>query len=226
MQKYDLEAIPVLDVNEKLVGRITIDDVVDVIVDQAEEDKQLMSGIAEDVEEMDSVWMLTKAKLPWLMIGVVGGLVGAYFMKFFEGDLLLIPALSFFVPLIMSTGGNVGIQSSSLIVQSLATRSFVEHKFKDRLIKALLVACVNGFVIALLVFSYNYLFGDSTELAFVVSISLFSVVVLASFMGTVTPLVLNRFGINPALASGPFITTSNDLLGLAVYFIVAHLLYF
>jgi len=226
MQKYDLEAIPVVDVNGKLIGRITIDDVVDVIVDQAEEDKQLMSGIAEDVEESDNIWLLTKAKLPWLMIGIVGGLFGAYFMEFFEKDLLLIPALSFFVPLIMATGGNVGIQSSSLIVQSLATKSFIEEKLASRLFKAVVVACINGFVIAALVFTYNYLLGDSLELAFVVSISLFSVVILASFMGTVTPLALHKFGINPALASGPFITTSNDLLGLAVYFIVAHLLYF
>lgn len=147
-------------------------------------------------------------------------------MKFFEGDLLVIPAISFFVPLIMSTGGNVGIQSSSLIVQSLANKSLMGWKFKDRLFKALIVAVINGFVIAFLVFGYNFVFEDGYKLAAVVSISLFAVVILASFMGTVTPIVLDRFGINPALASGPFITTSNDLLGLAVYFMVAHLLYF
>lgn len=226
MQKYDLEAVPVVDVNGRLVGRITIDDAVDVILEQAEEDMQLMSGISEDVEESDTVWMLTKAKLPWLMIGVIGGLFGAYFMEFFEKDLLLIPALSFFVPLIMATGGNVGIQSSSLIVQSLATKSLIEEKLIPRLSRALIVACINGLVIACLVFSYNFFFGESVELAFVVSISLFSVVVLASIMGTITPLILDRVGINPALASGPFITTFNDLIGLAVYFIVAHILYF
>lgn len=226
MQKYDLETIPVIDVQGQLVGRITIDDVVDVIVEQAEEDMQLMSGISDDVEESSTILELTKAKLPWLMIGVLGGLLGAYFMKFFERDLLLIPAISFFVPLIMSTGGNVGIQSSSLIVQSLAAKSIIEWKFRDRLFKALVVAIINGFVIAFLVFSYNFIFEDSCRLAFVVSISLFSVVILASFMGTITPILLNKFGINPALASGPFITTSNDLLGLAVYFVVAHLLYF
>ena len=226
MQKYDLETIPVVDVLGHLVGRITIDDVVDVIVEQAEEDMQLMSGISDDVEEGSTILELTKAKLPWLMVGVLGGLTGAYFMKFFEGDLMLIPAISFFVPLIMSTGGNVGIQSSSLIVQSLATKSIVEWTFKDRLIKALLVAVINGLVIAFLVFSYNYFLEGDMKLASVVSISLFAVVILASFMGTVTPIVLDKFGINPALASGPFITTSNDLLGLAVYFVVAHLLYF
>lgn len=226
MQKYDLDAIPVVDVENRLVGRITIDDVVDVIVEQAEEDMQLMSGISEDVEEGDNVWMLTKAKLPWLMIGVVGGLFGAYFMEFFEKDLMLIPALAFFVPLIMATGGNVGIQSSSLIVQSLATKSLFPEKLTSRLRKALLVAVINGVVIGLLVFTYNFMVEGNLRLALVVSFSLFSVVILASFMGTVTPLALEKFGINPALASGPFITTSNDLLGLAVYFVVAHLLYF
>ena len=145
MQKYDLETIPVVDVQGQLVGRITIDDVVDVIVEQAEEDMQLMSGISDDVEESSTIFELTKAKLPWLMVGVMGGLIGAYFMKFFEGDLMVIPAISFFVPLIMSTGGNVGIQSSSLIVQSLANKSIIEWKFKDRLLKALIVAIINGF---------------------------------------------------------------------------------
>lgn len=226
MQKYDLEAIPVVDVNDKLVGRITIDDIVDVIIEQAEEDKQLMSGINDGVEESDSVFILAKAKLPWLMIGVVGGLFGANFIEFFEKDLMLVPALAFFVPLIMATGGNVGIQSSSLIVQSIAAKSLIEEKLLARLSKALLVALVNGLVIGILVFTYNYFVSDSIKLASVVAVSLLSVVILASFMGTITPIVLNKLGINPALASGPFITTSNDLLGLAVYFIVAHLLYF
>ena len=226
MQKYDLEAVPVVDTQGQLLGRITIDDIVDVIVEQAEEDMQLMSGISVDVEETSTIFELTKAKLPWLLIGVFGGLFGAYFMEFFEKDLLQIPALAFFVPLIMATGGNVGIQSSSLIVQSLATKSLFSEKLASRLTRALIVSVINGFVIAALVFSYNYFTKDSFELAFVVSISLFTVVILASFMGTVTPLVLDKIGINPALASGPFITTFNDLIGLAVYFMVAHLLYF
>ncbi|MEM9831798.1 MAG: magnesium transporter [Bacteroidota bacterium] len=226
MQKYDLEVVPVIDVLERLVGRITIDDIVDVITEMAEEERQLMAGISGDVEERsDSVWMLSKARLPWLVIGMVGGLLGARFIGIFEADIALVPAMAFFIPLITATGGNVGIQSSSLVVQSLATSSVFGDQLTKRLVKVLIVALINGLALGTLVLGFNLLFGEELRLAGVVAIALFSVVLLASFMGTLTPLVLDRFGVNPALASGPFITTANDLLGLAVYFSVAHLLY-
>lgn len=225
MQKYDLETIPVVNARGKLVGRITIDDVVDVITEIAEEERQMMAGISSDVEEDDSVWMLSKARLPWLVIGMVGGLVGAQFLGFFEGDIAVIPALAFFIPLITATGGNVGIQSSSIVVQSLANPSAFTGSLFQRLVKVLFVAVINGVILALIVFGIVILVMRNEPMAFTVSIALFSVVLLASFMGTVTPIVLDKFGINPALASGPFITTANDLLGLAVYFSVAHLLY-
>jgi magnesium transporter len=224
MKKYDLETIPVVNVQGHLVGRITIDDVVDVISEQAEEETRAMTGISEAVEEDDSVWRNTRARLPWLLIGIFGGLMNAKFMGLFEAELARITAIAFFTPLIQATGGNVGIQSSSLIVQSLANPDFVDGGLGKRLVKVFFVALLNGVVLATLVFLANVVLFREYELSFVVSIALFSVVLFASFIGTVTPLGLNRYGFNPALAAGPFITTINDLLGLTVYFFTVHFL--
>lgn len=224
MKKYDLESVPVVNVQGQLVGRITIDDVVDVITEQAEEDRQLMSGITEDVEEDDSVWRNTRARLPWLLIGILGGMVSARFMGFFEVEIARITAIAFFIPLIQATGGNVGIQSSSLIVQSLVSPGFVDEGLWKRLVKVFSVAVLNGFFLSLIVFGVTWLVFGQDPLNLVVALALFFVVLFASFIGTVTPLILNRFGFNPALASGPFITTTNDLLGLGVYFLTIHLL--
>lgn len=225
MQKYDLEAVPVVNARGKLVGRITIDDVIDVIRENAEEERQLMTGVSSDVEEDDTVWKISRARLPWLIIGMAGGLVGAQFMGFFKEEIIIVPALAFFIPLITASGGNVGIQSSAIVVQSLANPSVFADSMVRRLLKVCMVAVVNGAILSLMVFGSVILFMREQPLAATVSIALFSVVLLASFMGTITPLVLNRFGVNPALASGPFITTTNDLLGLAVYFSIAHVLY-
>jgi magnesium transporter len=156
---------------------------------------------------------------------MVGGIIGAQFLGLFGGDIALIPALAFFIPLITATGGNVGIQSSSIVVQSLANPNVFAGSMLQRLMKVLFVAVVNGVILAVMVFGLIMIINRNQPLAATVSFALFSVVLLASFMGTVTPLVLDKFGINPALASGPFITTTNDLLGLAVYFSVAHILY-
>ncbi|MBS9524093.1 magnesium transporter [Litoribacter ruber] len=225
MRKYDLESIPVVNVKNKLVGRITIDDILDVIREQSEEDIQAMTGLSDDVEESDSIFRIAKARLPWLLIGVVGGLMGAGIIDFFEDGLQKVIALASFIPLVAATGGNVGIQSSSLVVQTLAAKSVFSDTPWQRFIKGFLIALVNGvvlggFVLAVVVFVYKheFIFGVTIGLA------MFCVVLLASFMGTVTPILLNRFGVNPAIASGPFITTANDLLGLAVYFGVAMLL--
>lgn len=225
MEKYDLESVPVINLQGKLVGRITIDDVIDVMREIAEQERQLMSGISEDVEEDDSVWVLSRARLPWLTIGMVGGLFAASFLGMFEGDIAQIPAMAMFIPLITATGGNVGIQSSSIVLQSLANRSAFGDRYAKRLLKALVVALINGIVLASIVFGVNMAIGESLKLATIVSSALFSVVILASFMGTITPIVLDKLGLNPALASGPFITTANDLIGLGVYFGLAHLLY-
>jgi magnesium transporter len=224
MKKYDLESVPVVNINGQLVGRITIDDVVDVITEYAEEERQIMSGISEDVEEDDTVWKNTRARLPWLLIGIFGGMISARFMGFFEAELAKVTAIAFFVPLIQATGGNVGIQSSSLIVQSLVSPGFVDEGLLKRLSKVFSVALLNGLFLSLIVLAGTLLFFGNRQLSVVVSIALFGVVLFSSFVGTVTPLILNRLGYNPALASGPFITTMSDLLGLTTYFLTIHLM--
>jgi magnesium transporter len=224
MKKYELVSVPVVNVHGYLVGRITIDDIVDVITEQAEEDRQMMAGISENVEEDDSIWRNTRARLPWLLIGIFGGLMNAKFMGLFEAELARVTAIAFFTPLIQATGGNVGIQSSSLIVQSLANPNFVDEGLWRRLVKVFFVAILNGLFLSVLVLGANIVLFQEYSLSFVVSIALFSVVLFASFIGTITPLILNRFGFNPALAAGPFITTTNDLLGLTLYFFTVHLI--
>jgi len=225
MRKYDLESVPVVNAKNKLVGRITVDDILDLIREQSEEDMQAMTGISADVEESDSVFKISKARLPWLLIGVVGGLLGAQIIGFFEDGLSKYIALASFIPLVAATGGNVGIQSSSLVVQTLASKSVFNDTPWQRFVKGVLIAVVNGIVLGLFVFSVVvFIYGFESIFGLTIGLAMFCVVLLASFMGTVTPLVLDKFGINPAIASGPFITTANDLLGLAVYFGVAMLL--
>ena len=225
MQKYDLEAIPVVNIQGRLLGRITIDDVVDFITESAQEDIQVMAGISEDVEEDDSVWLLVRSRLPWLIGGMVGSFLAAKIIDRFDDTISVLPAISAFIPLIGSTGGNVGIQSSSLIVQSLADKSGLDTTLWKRLQKVLLVALINALIAAIFAFGCSLLV-DSGQimLSMTVSISLFAVVMLASLMGTITPLVLNQLKINPAVASGPSITTTNDILGYGVYFMIVYLL--
>jgi len=223
MQRYDLDAIPVVNTLGRLLGRITIDDVVDFITDKAEEDIQVMAGITGEAEEDDSVWDLAKARLPWLIVGVIGSLLAATVIGSFEDEFKKVAALAAFIPIMGSTGGNVGIQTSSLIVQSLAEKSGITTSLGQRLFKIILVALVNGLIIGSLAGLYIYISGE-TQLFFVVCLSLLSVVILASFTGTVTPLLLDRLGINPAIASGPFITTANDIIGIGTYLMIADLL--
>lgn len=233
MQKYDLTVLPVINKRGKLLGRITIDDVVDVITETAEEERQIMSGITSDVEEDDSIWKLSNARLPWLVIGIFGGLFGAFFLGSFESNYInnnqVFLSLSFFIPLIMATAGNVGIQSSSIVIQSLSNPSAFENTVSERLFKVLLVSILNGIVLSIIVYfglliSDYYSILDFTiysQTALIVSISLFSIVMVSSLLGTITPIILDKLNFNPALASGPFITTTNDLIALVIYFIVA-----
>ena len=223
MQRYDLDAIPVVNVQGRLLGRITIDDVVDVITEQAEEDIQAISGLSGEVEEDDTIWARSKVQLPWLIVGAVGSLLAATVINGFQHELSKIAALAAFIPIIGSTGGNVGIQTASLIVQGLADTSGLSSSLAQRLLRTFLVALLNGLVVGLIAGTYTFLIGEP-RLFFVVATSLLAVVLLASFMGTITPLLLNRIGINPAVASGPFITTANDLIGIGVYFLIAELL--
>lgn len=224
MQKYDLESVPVVNVQGQLVGRVTIDDVVDVITQQAEEERQLMSGITENVEEDDTLWKNARARLPWLLIGIFGGMLSARFMGIFEQELAKITAIAFFVPLIQATGGNVGIQSSGLVLQSLVNPDHLDEGLWQRLIKVFSIAILNGVLLALIVLGATYIFFYNDKLSFIVSFALFCVVLFSSFVGTITPLILNRLGFNPALASGPFITTASDLLGLTIYFLTVRIM--
>lgn len=223
MRKYDLDAVPVVNVQGRLLGRITIDDVVDVITEQAEDDIQAISGLSGEVEEDDSLWVRARAQLPWLLAGAVGSLLAATVINGFQSELGKIAALAAFIPIIGSTGGNVGIQTASLIVQSLSDSSGLTYSLGQRLLRTLVLALLNGAIVGLLAGGYTLLIGEP-RLFPVVGLSLLSVVLLASFMGTITPLLLNRIGINPAVASGPFITTANDLIGIGVYFLIADFL--
>lgn len=218
MSKYDLDAIPVVNMQNRLVGRITIDDIVDVITEQAETERNLMAGITENVEYSDSIWDLTRVRLPWLLIGILGGLLSAMLLGVFEEPLSQITAVAFFIPLITATGGNVGIQSSSIVVQGLANKSAFDDTISTQIFKSFIVSIINGLAICLLVVVFVYAFKQDVDLTIVVGIAIFTVVVISSLMGTITPLILEKFEINPAVASGPFITTANDIMGIAIYF--------
>ena len=222
MQKYNLEVVPVIDVRGRILGKITIDDIVDVITKQAEKEQQIMAGISEKVEVNDSIWVVSRSRVPWLIVGVLGGLLGAQFIGFFEEEIYLIPAMTFFIPLITATGGNVGIQSSTIIIQTLSSDSLSPLKINalSYFLKTMLIAIMNGFLIGLLVLISSLLFTN-LKLSLTVSLALFCIVILSSFTGTLTPLLLRKIRIDPALASGPFITTANDLLGLLIYFLIA-----
>lgn len=226
MEKYDLVAIPVLNQGGILVGRITIDDVVDVIKEEADRDFQMASGISEKVESKDSVWLLTRARLPWLLIGLVGGILGALVIKNFEGQLGRYPVLAFFIPMIAAMAGNVGVQSSAIIVQGLANKTLSYGSTFSKLLKEMGVALLNGMVLSSLIFLYNVAFGEAWELCFTVSISLFVVIIFAGVFGTLVPLLLDKYKIDPALATGPFITTVNDVIGLLLYFTIGWAIYF
>ncbi len=222
MEKYDLVVLPVVDHQMKLLGRITIDDVVDVMKEEAEKDYQLASGISESVESDATVWLHTRSRLPWLLIALGGGLLVSKVIGLFEYELAKVATLMIFIPLIAAMGGNVGVQSSAIVVQGLANKSLGMDNIFRRLLKEFAIACINGIICAALLFGYTWLFLDSNALSFTVSISLFSVIVIAGLFGTLIPLVLNGLKIDPALATGPFITTSNDLIGLSIYFFWAH----
>jgi magnesium transporter len=224
MEKYDLVSVPVVDLQNKLVGRITIDDVVDVILEEAEKDLQLASGISEKIESSSSVWRISRARLPWLLIGLLGGILGAQVISGFEGGISEIPALAFFIPLITAMGGNVGVQSSAIVVQSLAKGNDQFDSIFKKIAKEALVAIVNGILLSIIVYGFAFVF-DSSTLGLVVSISLFTVIMFAAVFGTLIPLLLDRYKIDPALATGPFITTLNDVLGLFIYLTIGILMY-
>ena len=223
MRKYDLEAIPVVDNDGILLGRITIDDIVDVIKEEADKDYQLAAGLTQDVEADDSIIQLTKARLPWLFLGLLGGVGAFLIMQMFENTFSENAILFFFTPLIAAMAGNVGVQSSAIIVQGLANDD-VKGSINSRLVKEMLLATLNGIVLALFLFLFVWLSVGNINTALAISVSLVAVVIVAGLIGTFVPLFLNKQGIDPAIATGPFITTSNDIFGILIYFMIAKII--
>lgn len=223
MQKYDLEAIPVVDELGRLVGRVTIDDIIDIIKEEADKDYQLAAGISQDVEADDSILELTKARLPWLVLALFGGFISVRVLGIFEPMMNSHRMLLFFTPLIAAMAGNVGVQSSAIVVQGLANNS-ITGSLWNRLLKELSLSLLNGSILAIiLILGTHFLLGYEFIIGITVSIALLSVIVVASLIGTFIPIVLDKYGIDPALATGPFITTSNDILGIIIYFSIARL---
>ena len=218
MNKYDLIVLPVVDNFNKLIGRITFDDVMDIVKEEAEKDYQMASGISEDVESSDSILELTRARLPWLLIGLLGGVFGAKIIGIF--DLESNFELAFFIPLIAAMGGNVGVQSAAIVVQGLANDSLKMENLFQKLVKEFGVGLLNGIICSIIILGTAFGLGYGIELSFTVSISLLAVIVFAALFGTFIPLALKKYNIDPALATGPFITTVNDVLGLFIYFII------
>ena len=223
MQKYDLGAIPVVNKKKKLLGRITIDDIVDLIKEEAEEDYQLAAGILQDVDGDDTIFELTKARLPWLIVGLIGGIGAAFVMVGFDEILIQNEILFYFTPLIAAMAGNVGVQSSAIIVQGLANDD-IRGSINNRLFKETLLSILNGVILAILLFLFIYIWKGDTNIALALSVTLVAVVIVAGIIGTFIPLFLNKRGIDPAIATGPFITTSNDIFGILIYFMVAKLI--
>jgi len=224
MQKYDLEAIPVVDEMGRLVGRITIDDILDFVKDEAEKDYQMAAGISEDVEADDSIWLLTRARLPWLILALFGGFISVSVLGTFDAAMQEHAALFFFVPLIAAMAGNVGVQSSAIVLQGLANKSLRGSLLK-RLLKEIVLSLFNGVVLAiLLIVGGIFLLGFDLNFGLTIGISLISVIVIASLIGTFVPIILDKQGIDPAMATGPFITTSNDICGILIYFSIAKLI--
>lgn len=225
MDKYDLVAIPVVDEIGRLKGRITFDDVIDFVREEAEKDYQMVSGITGDVEPGDKVWELMRARFPWLLIGLLGGIMGALVLGSHEDALSKVTELAFFIPLIAAMAGNVGVQSSSIVVQSIASGVKDIESTSKKLFKEVSVALLTATIFAILIFIYNYFSQGNMDLTFSVSISLFIVIIFASFFGTTIPLILHRLKIDPALATGPFITTMNDICGLLIYLMIGKMFF-
>ena len=218
IEKYNLVAVPVIDSIGRLVGQITVDDVIDELREQTEHDYQQAAGLAQDIETDDSVWKQMRARVPWLLLGMVGGILVSVILGFFDDTIAKYPALAIFIPLIGGMGGNVGTQSSAIVVQGLANNSLSSSNLFRQLFKELMVALINACVISMLVFAYNFFqYGGHSPVAYSVSISLFTVIIFASLFGTFVPMVLDKLKIDPAIATGPFVTITNDLVGMLIY---------
>ncbi len=222
MSKYDLEAIPVVNNKNELLGRITIDDIVDVIKEEADKDYQLAAGISNDVEADDTIFELSKARLPWLFLGLLGGLGSVFILRDFEAIMTQprVRSLFFYTPLIAAMAGNVGVQSSAIIVQGLAN-DVVKGSLISRLIKEVGLSLINGFFLAVVLVIFGWIMGQELILSLTVAGSMMGVIIVAALIGTFVPIILNKRGIDPAIATGPFITTANDIFGIYLFFYIA-----
>ena len=221
-EKYDLVAMPVVDSIGRLLGRITVDDVMDQVRESTERDYQLASGLSSDVDADDSIFAQTKARIPWLLIGIASGILASLILGTFEAKLEAVTALALFIPIIGGTGGNVGVQASAIVVQSLANGTLEIKEFSRQLGKEVLIGLMNATIISSVVLVYNLItLPDEFAVTISVAVSLFIVVMFATILGTVVPLTLEKLHINPALATGPFIQISNDIVGLVIYVQVA-----
>ncbi len=225
MRKYDLVALPVVDDLGRLMGRITIDDALDVLSEEAEKDYQMASGLSEDIESGDSVWASTRGRIPWLILGLLGGIFGARVIGIYENDLHLFPEMAFFIPLVAAMAGNVGVQSSAIVVKGLANNTLGLGRLSQQLMKEFSVALINAAVCSILLLIYNISFDTSLNLSYTVSLALLAVIVFAALFGTFVPMILDKYKIDPALATGPFITTVNDITGLIIYFAIGRIMY-
>ncbi len=225
MTKYDLEAIPVVNDNRKLLGRITIDDIVDFIKDEAEEDYLLAAGVSNDVEADDSIFELSKARLPWLILGLLGGLGSVFILESFEEIMASesLRALFFYTPLIAAMAGNVGVQSSAIVVQGLANDLIKGSVFR-RLFKEVSLTILNGIILSLLIIGFGQIINQPIEMTLTISASMICVIVVAALIGTAVPIILNKLDIDPAIATGPFITTGNDVIGILLFFYLAKII--
>ena len=225
MSKYDLEAIPVVNDKTELLGRITIDDIVDYIKDEAEEDYLLAAGISNDVEADDSILELTKARLPWLILGLFGGLGSVFILENFENIMATkeLRALFFYTPLIAAMAGNVGVQSSAIVVQGLANDQ-IKGSLISRLIKEISLTLLNGIILSLIIIVFGLLINQSLDMSITISVSMILVIIVAALIGTSVPIILEKFGIDPAIATGPFITTGNDVVGILLFFYIAKII--
>jgi magnesium transporter len=223
IQKYDLVALPIVDAFNRLVGRITFDDIIDFVKEEADKDYQMLSGISGRKDTSDTIFSNTRARLPWLIIGLAGGIASSLVIGGFEAELTKNVQLALFMPLIMAMAGNVGVQSSSIMVQGLANNSITNSDVWGKLGKELAIAVINGLVCSGLLMGYGFISGNHLDIMMTVSLALLSVILMAAVIGTIVPLALDKLKIDPALATGPFITTSNDLLGLFLYFMIGNL---
>ena len=225
MSKYDLEAIPVVDDQKQLQGRITIDDIVDLIKDEAEEDYLLAAGISNDVEADDSIFELTKARLPWLILGLFGGLGSVFILESYESIMSTksLRALFFYTPLIAAMAGNVGVQSSAIVVQGLAN-DVIKDSLISRLFKEISLTILNGIILGGLIILFGLIIEQPIDMSITISVSMILVIIVAALIGTSVPIILNRLGIDPAIATGPFITTGNDIIGILLFFYIAKII--